>query len=71
MNKIINFTSKKTFKCLLCNENREFKGTMYNAKDHVAAAHKQISDRIGLSQVHRIEKLRIKKPRYFKDLNFN
>lgn len=52
MKKIIDFNSKTTFKCLICNNNKIFKGTMYNAKDHVAAAHKNISIEMGLAKTY-------------------
>ncbi len=52
MKKIIDFNSKNTFKCLICNNNRQFKGTLYNAKDHVSAVHKAISIKMGLAKVY-------------------
>lgn len=38
--------SKRTFLCLFCN--RQFRGSLFNAKDHVSSKHKEIAFKLGI-----------------------
>lgn len=53
MKKICKFPTNKTYICLLCNDGKLLKGSMYNAKDHIAAAHEEIAAELGVLESYR------------------
>jgi hypothetical protein len=51
---------------LLCEGGKELKGTMYNAKEHIAATHKSLAEDMGILKEYKekLEKRKLKKSRH-------
>lgn len=54
--------SARTFLCLFCNH--EFRGSLFNAKDHVASKHKEIAFQLGFLEEQEARK-QFKKTKFF------